>query len=1523
MKTPFQLIFFVFISVQFTWAQQRQFDNTVTPTEHTHNQKSSLIENKGQWPEPVLFQSPMEGGKVWVQQNKFVYHLQDFSSMHENHMNFENSTGRTDIREEVVHLNFHGSNKVSEVLKSEQSTFYYNYFKGNDRSKWARKAYSYGNATLKNLYDGIDLRILNNNGLFKYEFIVAPNQSFNKIKLNYAGQESVVINEAGDVEITTKLGKIFEEHPYAYQIIKGKKTEITCSFSLTGDNVSFNIGEYNPNYPLVIDPVLVFATYDGANSDNFGMTATYGYDGSAYSGGTVYGNDYPTPSPTAYDINSNFTVFNGAYGITDVFVSKYSADGTTMIWGTFLGGGNNNAGTETAHSMICDLNDNIYLFGATSSADFPTSAGAYDGVHNGGTAGAEFTYNGVFHSTQGVDLYVAKLSSDGSTLMGSSFVGGNGNDGINYNAGFLPYNNVGAYNGLISNYGDQFRGEIMLDSINNVIVASCTKSNNFPTVNAFQNSNAGGQDGVVFKLSADFTQLLFSSYYGGSQDDACYSVKVDLSGNFVFAGGTASNNLPGTAGGYQANNAGGVTDGFVVKIPPAGTSITQASYIGMNQYDQVFFVEVDRVNNIFLLGQSVGGNFPIQNAAYSNGASSNFIIKLDPTLTTNLASTRFGNGSTAIHISPAAFLVDNCGNIYVSGWGANILQATPLNGMPVTPDAFQLNPPNGFDFYLMVLQADLSGILYGSYIGGPVSDEHVDGGTSRFDKNGIVYQSVCGGCGGNSDFPTSPGAWSANNNSSNCNNLIYKFDSGLLPLADFTVDQTIGCTEFTVTFENNSSANDSYLWDFGDGELDSTTFNPVVTYTDPGSYVVFLYVTDSICQLTDTAQITVFVVDSVIAEVVSPVNLCNNNPYDLSVNTYGTAFNFIWSIYPDFSIPLNAPGDSVVTITSSGTYYIQVSNAFCTTDDSVVVLFDAPPVADFNLLDSIGCAPLSVSFNNISVQTSYFLWDFGNGEVDSTNFEPTINYTNVGTYDVSLYIYDSICAFSDTAYATVTIVPDVTVVSLDSILVCNQPDTSLMANSNGTATTFIWSSLPDFSNVLNPGNDSTIVVSTAGMYYVQVSNGFCTTEDSVYVDFSIAPLADFTIDNAQGCTPVTVNFTNNSVPNSGFLWDFGNGTQDSLNFNTTVTFDVVGTFQVVLFIYDDVCAVFDTDTAQVTVTPEPTLDLVDTVELCVAVITTLSPVTTGATQFVWSTNNMFSDTLNSPITDPNVTIDTPVAGYYYIEASNGDCFVIDSVVFVFIEPELSMSAEDSICVGDITEVTVTNLNPTISLTYDWQPTGVLINPGNVSSVFANPTFSQYIYITGTSLEGCLVSDSIFINVSDIDSTMVIASASDYTVAPGTTVTLFGSPSGLSSYQWIPDTGLSAPTNQQTDAVIDEDIIYTLTVSDGICTRDDTVEIKVYEIICEDPYVFVPNAFSPNGDGYNDILYVRGLYIEKVIFRIYDRWGELVFESNDVTIGWDGVFRDRQLQPDVYDYYLDVTCVGGLKSIVKGNITLMR
>jgi gliding motility-associated-like protein len=204
----------------------------------------------------------------------------------------------------------------------------------------------------------------------------------------------------------------------------------------------------------------------------------------------------------------------------------------------------------------------------------------------------------------------------------------------------------------------------------------------------------------------------------------------------------------------------------------------------------------------------------------------------------------------------------------------------------------------------------------------------------------------------------------------------------------------------------------------------------------------------------------------------------------------------------------------------------------------------------------------------------------------------------------------------------------------------------------------------------------------------------------------------------------------------------------------------------------------------------------------------------------------------------------------------------------------------------------------------------------------NPTNSQYIYVTATSNTGCVVNDSIQIYVGNIPTPSVIATASETLVAEGSTVQLIGEPSGL-IYTWSPGQGVVNVNGQITDAVVDQTTIYTLFVTDGICAKMDTVLITTFEFICGDPYLYIPNAFSPNNDGENEILYVRGALVEEMVFRIYDRWGEMVFESFDRTDGWDGTFRGKALDPDVYDYYLDVTCVGGDEAIVKGNITLLR
>lgn len=1165
---------------------------------HPHSILHSFIENKGQWNENVLFQSKFEGGNLWIQQRKFVFQIQDLSAMEEAHGNF-NYIGDGKLKQTLVHLNFKGSNEVKTIEKSDPTKQYFNYFLGNDKSKWKSDVHGFSEATLKDLYQGIDLKLIEKEMQLKYEFHVHPRIDPSQIILDFAGHKKLKIEKNGNLVIETSLGAIVEEKPYAYQIKNGKIIDVSCEFVLLNSEITFKLGKYDPNIQLVIDPVLIFATYSGSVTDNFGMTATFANDGKAFSGGTIYGNAYPTPDNLAYDINSNFTaVTNPTYGITDVFISKYSSDGTTMLWTTFLGGGDQNQGTETIHSLIADKQNNLYCYGATSSTDFPIQGG-FQTTHGGGTAGSNYYQNGVYFTNQGTDIYVAKFSENGHNLLASTYVGGSANDGVNYKVTSGTYSSAAAYDSLTKNYGDQFRGEVMLDSVGNCLIASCTRSTNFPVVNAFQPTNGGAQDGVVFKLSSDLSTMMWSSYFGGTNNDACYSVKIDSSYNIVFAGGTSSVNLSNTAAGWQPVHAGGTADGFVMKLTPDGLTISNGTYVGTANNDQSFFVEIDRNDNVFLVGQSQGGIFPVVNSTYSNPNSGQFIIKLDPTLSANLNSTVFGNGTGNLNISPSAFLVDICGNVYVSGWGANILQSSPLSGMAVTSDAFQGTSPNGFDFYLFVLRRDFSDILYGSYLGGNQAQEHVDGGTSRFDKNGVVYQSVCGGCGAHSDFPTTPGAHSNNNLSTNCNNLVFKFDFQLIPNAEFTVDNSIGCASFQVNFDNFSTTSDSYLWDLGNGDTTSQIFEPVVTYNTPGTYDVYLYVTDSICLLTDTAQITITVTDSL----------------ELSVT-------------PDFEL----------------------------------------------------CVPLPIA---------------------------------------------------------------------------------VTAFTNGTGQNFIWSDDINFSNVLNSNQTDSVL----------------------------------------------------------------------------------------------------------TITPD------------------------------------------GPVT-------------YYVMVSNPGCSKIDSVVVDFIGSSLILSANDSLCLGESTIVTATNTNPLITFNYQWGPTSIITGPNGSNAVSVLPTSTVYVTVIASSSNGCVVEDSILINVGNIPDGAVSATSSEYSVPEGGDVTLSASPNGY-SYLWFQPGSVDQPNSQNTTATVYQTTLYTVFVTDGICTKSDTVLVKAYPYVCDEPFVFVPSAFSPNSDGQNDVLYVHGAAISQLLFRIYDRWGELVFETQSGHIGWDGSFRGKAMDPDVYDYYLEVDCIGGQHNIIKGNITLLK
>jgi hypothetical protein len=727
-----------------------------------------FTENKNQWDAQVLYRAQLDGGVLFLENNCFTYSFYDKQTLRKNHIHTSDEASKQEesfpqniipIASHAFRMTFMNALNSVSTSATNPTSDYCNYFIGNDKNKWAEGVKNYKEVNYKNVYDGIDLQVLGLQNSLKYNFILAPYANADNIKLYYQGLDKIILEDDA-LKLTTSLNELLEQKPYAYQQIGNEKIQVPCKFVLENTTVSFIFPHgYNKKYTLVIDPVLVFAASSGSFSDNFGMTATYDADGNLYSGGTSFNQGYPT-TLGAYDRTYNGIV---QYGRTDVVITKYDSSGTFLRYSTYLGG---TASTEIVTSLVVNAQNELLLYGATGSADFPITANAFAKLFKGGKE-LYFYSNGTFYFS-GTDIYVTKFNSTGSTLLASTFIGGSENDGVNTNESNVPmppqFNKFNPLTGnfdiprytspsdsLQYNYGDQYRGEINVDKFGNICIASSTRSPDFPIINGFDNILGGQQDAVVFKLNSNLSQMVWSSYLGGDNNDAGYALALDDSANVYVTGGTGSFNFPTTIGALKTAYGGGKADGYVTKIKFDGSAILNATYLGTANYDQSYFVQLDKNNNVYLVGQSEGKMPVTDSSKYFNANSSQFISKLNNSLTTLIFSTVFGNGDSIPNISPSAFLVDDCENIYVSGWGGNIETNIPTNGMPLL-NAIQPTT-DGFNFYLIVLAKDAASLLYATYFGGAQSQEHVDGGTSRFDKKGVVYQSVCAGCWGNDDFP--------------------------------------------------------------------------------------------------------------------------------------------------------------------------------------------------------------------------------------------------------------------------------------------------------------------------------------------------------------------------------------------------------------------------------------------------------------------------------------------------------------------------------------------------------------------------------------------------------------------------------------------------------------------------------------------------------------------------------------------------------------------------------------------------
>lgn len=793
-----------------------------------------LIENKGQWNAEVLFKAAIPGGDVFITAKGLVYSFINEQQLHS--LNHSKSLLNTSIDAHNYRVLFKGS-KTSNVTikKGEPFGEVYNYYLGSDKTKWASGCRGYQSIILQNIYPGIDAEIIGKEAFIKLNFLIQSGADASAIKLAYEGQNNLKLQN-GNLIIETSIANIREEAPIAFQ----QQEQVNCSYNLKGNEVSFNLASYNKQQPIIIDPNIVFGTFSGSVADNFGFTATYDYLGNGFAGGTVFSSGFPATFGS-YQINF------AAGGSKDVGILKFSSDGSQLLYATYLGGN----GDDQPHSIICNGAGDLYIFGTTNSSNFPTTTGAFDRSYNGN-----------------YDMYVSCLSADGSTLKNSTYWGGAQNDGIN---GKSP-SRYSLSSPLAYNYGDTYRGSIVLDQNENVCIASVTESkmaDGYTISNAFQPTFGGGnQDGCVFKLTSNLSTVLFSSYIGGDADDAAYSIVLDRFNNIFVCGGTQSSNLGKFEGAlsYRGN-----VDAFVAKIGALGNSLQKLIYIGTSAYDQAYFIDIDSKLNIFITGQTEG-NFPVKGVVYTNILAKQFITTLNNNLDSIRYSTVFGAPNNSFPgLSPSAFMVDECDRVYFSGWGGASNNSYNSNtgstqNCAITSNAFQ-KTTDGSDFYLAVFTPDMKQLSYATYYGGSLSSEHVDGGTSRFDKKGIVYQSVCAGCGGYSDFPTTPDAYSKINNGKRpnnptvggCNNALFKFSLNVSDNAPIVRDTFISLTAtdlLNYVFNVTDPDGDSVNIDFS-GNVFSSINPPSLLINKGKSNALITLIWQTLCSHSNTDTMTI------------------------------------------------------------------------------------------------------------------------------------------------------------------------------------------------------------------------------------------------------------------------------------------------------------------------------------------------------------------------------------------------------------------------------------------------------------------------------------------------------------------------------------------------------------------------------------------------------------------------------------------------------------------------------------------
>ena len=633
----------------------------------------------------------------------------------------------------AIRMHLVGGNAQPQISAGNQLPGHSNYFIGNDRSQWHSNVAQFARVSYRDVYPGVNLAFYGKQKQLEFDFIIAPGGSVSPIRLGVSGAKRVVTDDSGNLILASSAGDVLLHKPVAYQQKDGTRQPVDARFVLRAHNqVSFELGIYDRSRELVIDPAVSYATYLGGTAEDDGYAIAIDSSGDAY--------------VTGQTKSLNFPIVAGAYQSTpgggfDVFVTKIKADGSALIYSTYVGG----SGDDSGNAIAVDGSGDAFVAGGTkSTSNFPTTATAYQKSFGGGS----------------LDAFVFELASSGGSLTYSTYLGGSGDD---------------VATGLA----------LAKDSSGDTFIVG-TAGPNFPTtLGTIQPTINGTSNGFVTKFNSSGSARLYSTYLGGGSGDFAAAVAVDSSNDAFVTGATQNSTFPTTTGAFQTtcNCTNGLSDAFVSVINPDGSKLNYSTFLGGSGADQGLGIAVDSTGDAYVTGLTQSNvDFPTKNpiqSKFGGGTQDAFVTGLDPTLSMLLYSTYLGGNQSD---GGAGIAVDANKNVYVTG-------QTASSNFPTTTNATQPTLGGGNDAFVTQINPSGSAYVFSTYLGGSLNEDSTASGPS-FSPTGAIAVDSAGdniyvaGNTASTNFPTVAAEQSANGGLTDAFVAKYSLSSGK---GDFTI----------------------------------------------------------------------------------------------------------------------------------------------------------------------------------------------------------------------------------------------------------------------------------------------------------------------------------------------------------------------------------------------------------------------------------------------------------------------------------------------------------------------------------------------------------------------------------------------------------------------------------------------------------------------------------------------------------------------------------------------------------------